>query len=95
MQLLAIFIAYPWAALLVGIAFLLLFARRRILSAGVAGLLWSGYSWYEYLMLTRVLCTGECNIRIDLLLVYPLLMFVSILAVVLALRKPTHPPQHE
>ncbi len=87
MQLLAIFIAYPWAAMLVGIAFLVLFAHCRIVSAGVAGLLWSGYAGYEYLMLTRVLCTGECNIRVDLLLIYPLLIVISICAIVRTMRK--------
>lgn len=37
-------------------------------------LAWVAYAVYEYLMFTRVLCTGECNIRVDLLLLYPLLL---------------------
>ncbi len=47
------------------------FARRRRLFALAA--LWLAYSGYEYLMFRRVLCSGECNIRIDLLALYPLL----------------------
>lgn len=37
-------------------------------------LAWGAYSVYEYLMYRRVLCSGECNIRVDLLLIYPLLV---------------------
>ena len=33
-------------------------------------------------MKMRLICSGECNIRIDLLLLYPLLLLLSILAVV-------------
>jgi hypothetical protein len=87
MQILAIFIAYPWAALPVGAAFLLVFAHRKRTSALLAGLLWTGYSGYEHLMHTRVLCSGECNIRIDLLLIYPLLVTISVVAIVQALRR--------
>ena len=35
---------------------------------------WVAYAVYEYLMFKRVLCTGECNIRVDLLLFYPVLL---------------------
>ena len=34
-------------------------------------ILWATYAIYEYLMYTRVLCSGDCNIRIDLLAIYP------------------------
>jgi hypothetical protein len=36
--------------------------------------LWGAYAVYETLMFKRVLCTGECNIRVDLLLIYPALL---------------------
>ena len=42
--------------------------RREFL---VLALLWLAYSGYEYLMYKRVLCSGECNIRVDLLLIFP------------------------
>ena len=54
--------------------------RREFL---VLALLWLAYSGYEYLMYKRVLCSGECNIRVDLLLIYPGLLG-STLAVVIA-----------
>ena len=46
-------------------------AGRR--SFGVLACAWVGYAVYEFLMFKRVLCTGECNIRVDLLL-YPALL---------------------
>jgi hypothetical protein len=45
--------------------------RREIL---VLAVFWVAYALYEYLMFTRILCSGECNIRIDLLLIYPVLL---------------------
>lgn len=87
MQFLALFIAYPWAALIVGGLFLALFRQRKRVSILFSGLLWTGYSGYEYLMRTRVLCSGDCNIRIDLLLIYPMLILISALACVQALHR--------
>ena len=40
----------------------------------VLALMWLAYSGYEYLMYKRVFCSGECNIRVDLLLIYPALL---------------------
>ena len=37
---------------------------------------WIGYIAYEGVYIPRN-CTGECNIRVDLLLIYPYLAFVS------------------
>lgn len=39
---------------------------------------WLAYAVYEYLIYTRVLCTGDCNIRVDLLLIYPALLIGSV-----------------
>ena len=40
----------------------------------VLALVWLVYAIYEVLMAKRALCSGECNIRVDLLLLYPLLL---------------------
>jgi hypothetical protein len=86
MELLAIFIAYPRAALIVsGALFVLAWLKRKMLPGVVAGL-WASYAYYEYLMHTRVLCTGECNIRIDLLLIYPALLSLTVWAVARSIR---------
>ena len=53
----------------------------------ITAVIWAAYAWYEYLMHTRVLCSGECNIRVDLLLIYPILLVLSGTALVSALRK--------
>ena len=38
---------------------------------------WIGYIAYEGVYIPRN-CTGECNIRVDLLFIYPYLAFVSV-----------------
>lgn len=81
------FIQWPLAALvpaaLLGAAF---FFNRRTLFA-VTALLWLGYAIYESLMKARVLCSGECNIRVDLLLISPLLWILTIVAIVQFFRR--------
>jgi len=81
--LLAMFIIAPIAATLVGAIYLWMFYKLRIKSSMLTGVLWVLYSIYEYLMYIRVLCTGECNIRIDLLGIYPLLLVASLAATIL------------
>jgi hypothetical protein len=84
----SLFIAYPFLALAVAAGFLALHAwarHRLVLSAGLA---WLAYGGYEFAMQQRWLCTGECNIRIDLLLLYPILALLSVAALVVALRSP-------
>jgi hypothetical protein len=76
------FIGSPLAALvpaaILGAAYL--FRRRFLLLFGAA--LWLGYAVYESLMKARVLCSGECNIRIDLLFISPLLWILTIACLV-------------
>lgn len=76
-----IFIAYPATALGVGGAFAGMSYWRRARSAAMAGLLWLAYGGHECLIHLRILCSGECNIRVDLLVIYPLLCVVSLVAI--------------
>ena len=76
-MLLAVMIEYPWLALGMAGCFAGLWWRWGQGSAGVAAGLWAAYCVYEWLMKARVLCSGECNIRVDLLVVYPVLLVVS------------------
>ena len=46
------------------------------------GTLWIAYGVYEYLVQIRVLCSGECNIRVDLLLIYPVLLTLTLASLV-------------
>ena len=81
------FIQWPLAALLpallLGAAF---FIKRRTL-IGISALLWLGYAIYESLMKARVLCSGECNIRVDLLLITPVLWILTIAAIIQFFRR--------
>jgi hypothetical protein len=82
MELIGILVAYPWLALAVAGLLVILWRWSHSKVALVVAVFWAGYAGYEYLMLKRVLCTGECNIRVDLLLIYPLLL-IGILAAVI------------
>jgi hypothetical protein len=83
-----IFIRAPWLAFAVGAIFFALSwstGSKLLITASTA---WFLYGVYEYLMRFRVLCSGECNIRIDLLLIYPILLILSIIAVVMLVKRP-------
>jgi len=79
-MLLAVFVAYPYLALVPAILFLILYrlSRRKLVAS--AGWVWLLYGAYEYGMRARILCSGECNIRVDLLLLYPILLIVTLTA---------------
>ncbi len=86
LSLMGIFIVHPWLAAVVGLPLLLLGRRRRQRTAIAAGLVWLLYAVYETGMKQRWLCTGECNIRVDLLLVYPVLLVLTLLGLVKLVR---------
>lgn len=75
-----IFIAFPWLALLPAALFLVLHRYWSHRITAVTALLWMGYALYEYGMRRRWLCSGECNIRVDLLLLYPMLIVLSVMS---------------
>jgi hypothetical protein len=79
-------IAHPWLGLVVAGGFAACWWLDGNSFALGSAMGWAGYAGYEYLMLGRILCTGECNIRVDLLLVYPLLLLLSILSVAIGVR---------
>jgi hypothetical protein len=81
----AVMIEYPWLAFLPGLLLLALHGKTHRPSALWAAVAWLLYGVYEYGMKWRVLCSGECNIRLDLMAVYPLLVAGSLFAVARAL----------
>ena len=91
----SIFIEYPLLAVLPAAVFAgLYWLTRRPFVVSVA-LAWIIYGVYEYAMRARILCSGECNIRIDLLAIYPALAVVSLVALglgVAGLSRGPRPP---
>jgi hypothetical protein len=59
-------------------------SRRRVILVAAGS--WFCYLPYEWGMKLRILCSGECNIRVDLLLIYPVLLLVSLVAIFMFLR---------
>lgn len=87
MQFMAVFIVFPWAALAIAALLAILHTRRGGSMLALAAVAWLLYGVYEVLMYHRILCTGECNIRVDLLLIYPVLLVLSAGALIAALRR--------
>lgn len=77
-----IFISEPWIALIPAVVFLFAWYMRDDLVAAIAAFSWSGYAVIETLNKYKVTCSGECNIRIDLLMIYPGLILMSVAALV-------------
>lgn len=82
----AILIEWPLLVLIPLALFLALFVWPQSQAALVVALLWGLYVPYELAMKHRILCSGECNIRVDLLVLYPFLIVTSVLALVSAVR---------
>jgi hypothetical protein len=81
------YIQWPWAVVIPSGLLALLFVFRRVPFLAIVAGLWLAYGVYESLMKARVLCSGECNIRVDLLLIIPLLYLLSLIAIVKFFRK--------
>jgi hypothetical protein len=84
----AIFIEHPLLAALIGVLLLGLGRRSRRRTPYVIGVVWLLYAAYETGMQRRWLCSGECNIRVDLLVIYPVLLISLVVAGVSLLRAP-------
>lgn len=89
MELFGILVIFPWLALLPAVFFAYLYRRSKRPMATVAATCWALYSIYEFSMYQRWLCSGECNIRVDLILIYPVLIVLSIVALMRGLRSNT------
>jgi hypothetical protein len=49
-------------------------------SMGTATLSWFACAAYEFAVAGRMLCSGDCNIRVDLLALWPALTVVTVVA---------------
>ena len=75
-----IFIPFPFLAIAPALLFAALFYAKKKPFLLVTSFFWAAYLAYESLMKFKILCSGECNIRVDLLLIYPILVIVTLLA---------------
>jgi len=90
-KLLGLFIAWPVLALVLAAIFGILYFRRRSRVVLATALSWLAYFHYELGMKLRILCSGECNIRVDLLLLYPVLLVLSVISLMLIARARVRP----
>ncbi|MEN9621906.1 MAG: hypothetical protein RLZZ67_340 [Candidatus Parcubacteria bacterium] len=84
-----LFIPYPALSLMPALILVLFYFKSKskfILTTAIAWLL---YMAYEELHLLRIVCSGECNIRIDLLLIYPILIILSVIALFIGIKDMT------
>lgn len=88
MNTLSFFVIAPWLSIVPVAAFGALYFRATSRLALATAVLWLAYGVYESMMYMRILCSGECNIRIDLLLIHPLLLLLSLAAIVVAIWSP-------
>jgi hypothetical protein len=91
MSFMAIFISYPYLAGLIGMLLIGVGRLTRHRTPIVVGIVWVLYALYETGMKHRWLCSGECNIRVDLLLIYPVLLLLLLVAGLSLLRAPAGP----
>jgi hypothetical protein len=70
---------------LIALCFGLAWVHKRGASPAVAAAAWLAYPPYEFWIQSR--CTGECNIRVDLVLILPFLLALSILATISLVRR--------
>ncbi|MCL5777490.1 hypothetical protein M1105_10895 [Limibaculum sp. FT325] len=76
----AVFVSLPWLAAVPALGFALLWWRNGGVVVALAALAWALYGLYEGGIYLRLLCTGDCNIRVDLIFAYPPLAALTLLA---------------
>ncbi len=81
-----ILVGAPWLAAIPALALIGLGRWRRSRLAVIAGGAWVLYGGYEAGMKLRWFCSGDCNIRIDLLAIYPVLVLLTLLGLLGLLR---------
>jgi hypothetical protein len=85
----SLFIEWPQLAVVPALMLLGFYRHSRRRLTLYAAVVWLLYAPYELAMRWRWLCSGECNIRVDLLLIYPVLILLTLLGIVAASRGKT------
>ena len=87
----AVLIEHPLLAAVPGAVFVALFAVSRKLLVLIAAVAWLAYLPYEYAMKLRLLCSGDCDIRLDLMVLYPALLIISVVGLAVFARVRVRP----
>ena len=82
------------AAGLMAVAHVVAALQRPRLAVIVSGILWALYAYYEHLIATGVLCDANCNIRVDLVLFFPILGLATFWAYQSYMGRPSHAEGH-
>lgn len=77
-----IFAGYPWLVIFPIALFFFIGHAAKSRFATATAILWIIYGMYEWMMHARILCSGDCDIRIDLLAIYPILLLLSLTALI-------------
>jgi hypothetical protein len=83
--------ARPFLAFVPAAIFATMYWRLHGRTSLAAASAWGLYGVYEYGNYLRLTCSGECNIRVDMLLLAPLLIAISCAA----LLSPGSPPTRQ
>jgi hypothetical protein len=75
-------ITKPFIAFVPAILFAIGYFKFRKKSSMVAAILWTLYGLYEYSILLGISCGEDCSIRADLLIIYPVLLVTSVIAII-------------
>jgi hypothetical protein len=68
------------AAAMAAIGHLVVAAQRPRLALIVSGILWALYAVWEYHIANGTLCDKDCNIRVDLVFLFPILAVATVIA---------------
>lgn len=63
------------------------FLSNKRLLAKTTVALWALYAIYEFILMPKVICPEGCNIRVDLVLIYPVLLIFSAVSIATVLKK--------
>lgn len=81
---LSVFVEHPLLAFLPALLFLATALATARISCWIAAVAWAIYGFYELAMSDGLFCSRGCNIRIDLLVISPLLLGLTLVALVRA-----------
>ncbi|MDQ8697283.1 hypothetical protein [Hyphomicrobium sp. LHD-15] len=72
---------FVFVAAAVGLYFAVSALRQPRLGLIVAAIAWLLYAAYEFLIANGTLCDANCNIRVDLILIWPLVWIASLFGI--------------